>query len=84
MDSLHRGLRGLAVDGCQDHVSPLSMLLRFWGHQPCAAYEGPTALEQALLHRPDAAILDLELPRLELPSFVDGREPGCSAERGGR
>jgi two-component system CheB/CheR fusion protein len=57
------------VDGCPDHVSLLSMLLRFWGHQPCAADDGPTALEQALVHRPDVAILDLELPGL-----VDGRE----------
>jgi CheY-like chemotaxis protein len=47
------------------------MLLRFWGHQPYAAYDGPSALEQALLHRPDVAILDLELP-----SLVDGRERG--------
>jgi CheY-like chemotaxis protein len=69
MDSLNRALRVLVVDGCPDHVSLLSMLLRFWGHQPCAAYDGPTALEQALLHRPDVVILDLELPGL-----MDGRE----------
>jgi CheY-like chemotaxis protein len=69
MDSLHRALRVLVVDDCQDHVSLLSMLLRFWGHQPCAAYDGPTALELALIHRPDVAILDLELP-----GSVDGWE----------
>src|SRR5579884_2997076 len=62
-------LRVLVVDDCPDHVSLLSMLLRFWGHQPCAAYDGPTALELALVHRPDVAILDLALPGL-----VDGCE----------
>jgi CheY-like chemotaxis protein len=69
MDSLHRTLRVLVVDDCQDHVGLLSMLLRFWGHQPFAAYDGPTALELALVHRPDVAILDLVLPGL-----VDGYE----------
>jgi CheY-like chemotaxis protein len=47
------------------------MLLRFWGHQSLAAHDGPTALELTLVHRPDVAILDLELPGL-----VDGWEVG--------
>jgi two-component system CheB/CheR fusion protein len=35
-----------------------------WGHEPRVAYNGAQALELARVHRPDVALLDLSLPRL--------------------
>ena len=57
-----RALRVLVVDDCQDQVTTLALLLKLWGHQALVASDGPTALDTALAHRPDVAVLDLGLP----------------------
>ena len=57
-----RALCVLVVDDCQDQVTTLALLLKLWGHQALVASDGPTALDRALNHRLDVAVLDLGLP----------------------
>jgi CheY-like chemotaxis protein len=41
-----------------------ALLLRSWGHQAEAAYDGAEALAKAEAARPDVALLDLDMPEL--------------------
>jgi CheY-like chemotaxis protein len=52
----------LVLDDVREQVDLLAMLLGLWGHEPLRAYDGPTAIKLAHLHRPDVAILDFGLP----------------------
>src|ERR1700757_1947822 len=53
------GLRVLVLDDNQDCADSLAALLGCWGHQVCVAYDGQSALEQARIHCPSVALLDL-------------------------
>jgi len=57
-----RLLRVLVVDDDCDTADSLSMLLRLWGHDVRFGYGGATALELALLERPDVLLLDVAMP----------------------
>src|SRR5262245_30982801 len=57
-------LRVLAVDDLPDTTTSLAMLLELWGHEPCVASDGPTALAKAALAPPDVAFVDIGLPGL--------------------
>jgi two-component system CheB/CheR fusion protein len=54
-------LRVLVLDDVPDATDSLALLVRFWGHQPFVAYDGPTALDLARTHAPDVVFLDIAL-----------------------
>jgi len=54
--------RILVVDDNVDAADALAELLRDYGHDVCAAHDGPSAIEQASLHRPDIVLLDIGMP----------------------
>jgi CheY-like chemotaxis protein len=58
-------LRVMVVDDFAGVADGLSSLLRRWGHTSRAAYSGPQALAVARKFRPDVALLDLGLPRMD-------------------
>jgi len=58
-------LRVLVVDDNVDMVTSLAILLRTAGHDVQSAHDGPTGLKAALDYRPDVALLDIGLPRLD-------------------
>ena len=59
-----RPLRVLVVDDNVDTVLSVSMLLRTWGHDVQTAHDGLAAVQAAIDYRPDIALLDIGLPRL--------------------
>jgi CheY-like chemotaxis protein len=58
-------LRVLVADDVRDAADSLCLLLRAWGYEPLAAYDGPSALRAAPTFRPDVFILDLAMPGLD-------------------
>jgi CheY-like chemotaxis protein len=60
----HRALRVLVVDDCHDTADSQAFLLQLWGHLPLVAYDAVSVLELAPMHRPDVALLDIGLPRM--------------------
>src|ERR687888_1648827 len=56
--------RVLVVDDNEDSVESLAMLLRMLGHEVATANDGEQALTVAEGFRPDVAILDIGLPKL--------------------
>jgi signal transduction histidine kinase/CheY-like chemotaxis protein len=54
--------RILVVDDNVDAADALAELLRDYGHDVRAAHDGPSAIEQAGLHRPDIVLLDIGMP----------------------
>jgi CheY-like chemotaxis protein len=80
MDTSHRhwAPHVLVVDDNRDFADSLALLLEAWGFQPLVAYDGPSAVEVALAHAPDAVLLDLGLPGMdgyEVARFLR-RHPG--------
>jgi two-component system CheB/CheR fusion protein len=61
----HSPLRVLVVDDCPDTTDTLRVLLSLWGHQVVVCRDGPTALAAAADHRPQVALLDLGLPKMD-------------------
>jgi CheY-like chemotaxis protein len=59
-----RSLLVLIADDHPDTTESLALVLRLWGHQTLEAHDGPAALEAAVSGRPDVALLDIGLPRL--------------------
>jgi signal transduction histidine kinase/BarA-like signal transduction histidine kinase len=57
--------RILVVDDNVDAAEALGELLRDCGHEVATAYDGPTALEHARLHRPDIVLLDISMPDMD-------------------
>jgi CheY-like chemotaxis protein len=57
-------MRILVVDDNQDAADTLAMLLDLWGHEVRVAYDGVAALALARQFRPQAALVDLHMPRL--------------------
>jgi len=60
----HRA-RILVVDDNVDMVRGLVRLLDLLGHDVQTAYDGPTAIETARVHRPEFVLLDLGLPGMD-------------------
>jgi CheY-like chemotaxis protein len=56
--------RVLVVDDCRDAADSLAMLLRLAGHEVHAAHDGREAVESAGRFRPDVALLDIGMPKL--------------------
>ncbi len=56
--------RVLVVDDNVDSAQSLAMLLQMAGHDVHMAYDGPSALQEALRVRPDVMLLDIGLPGL--------------------
>jgi signal transduction histidine kinase len=54
--------RILVVDDNVDAADALAELLRDFGHDVRAVHDGPSALEQAAIHRPDIVLLDIGMP----------------------
>lgn len=57
-----RALRLLIADDERDSVQTLGTILSDEGHEVVGVYKGPTAVTQARLHKPDAMILDIDMP----------------------
>ena len=64
-DAAGRRLRILVVDDQRDAADLLAELLRAWGHHVLTAYDGQSALETALVTRPDVTLLDIGLPIMD-------------------
>ena len=56
--------RLLIADDLMDSADSLAMLMRHAGHEVATAYDGEEALRLADEHRPDVALLDIEMPKL--------------------
>ena len=54
--------RILVVDDNVDAADALAELLRDYGHDVRAVHDGPSAIEQAAIHRPDIVLLDIGMP----------------------
>jgi CheY-like chemotaxis protein len=59
------GLRVLVADDYQDNAETWAMLLRMAGHEVDIAFDGEEALQVASKQFPDAALLDLWMPRMD-------------------
>jgi PAS domain S-box-containing protein len=57
--------RILVVDDNPDAADSLKSLLELVGHEACAAYEGPGAIELARSFRPSLVLLDIGLPGMD-------------------
>ena len=55
----------LVADDNQDAALSLSMLLQMMGHETRVAHDGRAAVEVAEVFRPDVALLDIGMPRLD-------------------
>ena len=58
-------LHVLVVDDNRDAADSLCLLLRLWGYEARAAYDGPSGLTAAGAYRPHCLFLDLGLPGLD-------------------
>jgi PAS domain S-box-containing protein len=71
-------LRILVVDDNQDAAESLAALLTLKNHAVRTAYDGPTAVQEALAVRPDVVLLDLGLPGMngyEVAQRLRNHEP---------
>jgi CheY-like chemotaxis protein len=60
-----RGRRVLVIDDNIDMARTLASLLKLLHHEVCTAYDGPSGLEAARVHRPDVVLLDVGLPGMD-------------------
>jgi signal transduction histidine kinase/ActR/RegA family two-component response regulator len=59
------GLRVMVVDDNADAAESLAVLLEMTGHTVRLAYDGPSALQAVITHRPHVVLLDIGLPGLD-------------------
>ncbi|MDP9275366.1 MAG: ATP-binding protein, partial [Chloroflexota bacterium] len=57
--------RILVVDDNVDAAEALGELLRDYGHEVATAHDGPQALDNARLHRPEIVLLDISMPEMD-------------------
>jgi PAS domain S-box-containing protein len=57
--------RVLIVDDDRDSANSLSVLLQLMGHDVRAAHDGLEAVRAAAAFRPDVALLDIEMPKMD-------------------
>ena len=55
----------LVVDDSRDCAESLALLVRLWGHEAVAAYDGPAALDVARARTPDVVLLDIAMPKMD-------------------
>jgi two-component system OmpR family response regulator len=60
--TLNAALRVLCVDDNQDIADLVAMLLRAFGFDARACYDGPSALKLAMDFRPSVCVLDFNMP----------------------
>jgi CheY-like chemotaxis protein len=60
-----RLLRVLVADDNRDAADTLSVLVKLWGHDVRAAYDGAAALELVSAYGPDVLLLDIAMPRID-------------------
>src|SRR5437588_2778609 len=60
-----RKLRVLVADDSSDAADSLALLVKTWGHDARAVYDGRAVLETAQAYLPDVALLDLGLPGVD-------------------
>jgi CheY-like chemotaxis protein len=58
-------LRILVVEDLRDSADSMALLLKLWGHESAAAYDGEHALATAAAFRPSVVLLDIELPGMD-------------------
>jgi CheY-like chemotaxis protein len=61
-DEEGRPLRVLVVDDCMDTAQSLALMLGRWGCEVRVVYDGPRALAEAEVRRPDVVMLDIGMP----------------------
>jgi CheY-like chemotaxis protein len=74
-----RSLRVLVIEDDADMRDSMRDLLHLWGHVPEGAADGLEGLAQVLLFKPDVALVDLGLPRMdgyEVARQIRGQEGG--------
>jgi DNA-binding response OmpR family regulator len=59
-----RILRVLVVDDNRDTADSLAVLVRMWGHEVQAAYNG-SAIHAVPVFKPDVIVLDIGLPKMD-------------------
>lgn len=62
---VNKCLRVLIADDNQDAADSLAFLVRIWGHDARVAYDGEAALALARRFRPQVALLDIGMPRMD-------------------
>jgi CheY-like chemotaxis protein len=60
-----RPLRVLIVDDNRDLADSLGTLLRLWGYDPRAAYDGKSGVEEARHYHPDCILVDISMPVMD-------------------
>jgi CheY-like chemotaxis protein len=61
----------LIVDDNADEVLVLERFLTAAGHEVASASNGREALSQVLAHKPDVVLLDLYMPEMDGPTFLE-------------
>ena len=61
----------LIVDDVPDSVDPLKVFLEQSGHKIVVAANGQEALVEVIKAAPDAVVLDLLMPEMDGPSFIE-------------
>jgi CheY-like chemotaxis protein len=64
-DQAPRRLRVLVADDNAAQAEMLALLLRLWGHEVAVAFDGLEALRAARACPPQAALLDIGMPKLD-------------------
>jgi two-component system, sensor histidine kinase len=57
--------RVLVVDDNYDSAESIGMLVELWGHEVRTVFDGPSALAEAPVFRPDVVLLDIGLPGID-------------------
>lgn len=74
-------LRVLVADDNVDAAETMAEMLRMSGHEAVVAYDGEQAVELAARWRPDVAILDISMPKLDgyqAAKWIAERCPGAA------
>jgi CheY-like chemotaxis protein/two-component sensor histidine kinase len=61
----HSQCRVVVADDNRDTADSLAIMLRLSGHEVHVAYDGEAAVELVRRHRPDVALVDIGMPRLD-------------------
>jgi CheY-like chemotaxis protein len=60
-----QGRRVLVTDDNRDQAESMAMLIQLMGHDVRTAFDGPQALETALVFVPDIALIDIGMPGMD-------------------
>jgi len=64
-ETANKRRRVLVVDDDVDGATGWAILVGLWGYEVDVAHDGPSALQAAEVHAPDAVLLDIGLPLLD-------------------